>query len=373
MVCPRVKRVWPRDGTGGWVENMMISSYITEYARILLDHAEDTERENRLAAASVDALRSSGAFALRTPSVYGGEEADAPAAARQLAELGRACPSSAWVAGTSATAKTLVTRLHSTPAQKEFFADPDLLACGSGLPTGRGVRETGGVRVTGQWDNVSGCESAEWANLALMVDGGYHVAAIPLTDLGIDRNWHMAGMRGTGSQRLVADDVLVPAHRVAPGGPPQPADQIFFGLCVLAPVVGAARGALDAVDAMFRSDRKPFMTNYARMGDSPGARHWLAEAAALVRRAEQVMLTAAHDSLRDDLGETDRAGVRMSMAAAGKDCRDAVELMLDLHGSSGFREAGALQRYWRDVAVGSRHPALSPYLATESLGATLVA
>ncbi|WP_320783499.1 acyl-CoA dehydrogenase family protein [Streptomyces sp. CRN 30] len=351
---------------------MMSNSPVNEYGQVLLAEAADTERHGRLTAASVTALRDSGSLALRTPIEYGGPWSDASTVVRRLSELGRVCPSAAWTAGTCATSKTMVALRHDTPARKEFFADPEALACGSGLPTGRGVRETEGIRVTGQWDNVSGCESAEWANVALMVDGAYHLAAIPLVDLTIERNWHMAGMRGTGSQRLVADGLLVPAHRVTPSGPPQPQEQLFFGLCLLAPVVGAAQGALDVVRDMFRSDRRPFMTSYTRMGDSPGARHWLADASLLVDRAGRTALTIARDSARDDLTDLDRAHLRANMAGAAKDCRDAVELMLDLHGAAGFRETNSLQRYWRDIAVGSRHPAFSAYLTTESLGAALI-
>ncbi|MEU4655267.1 acyl-CoA dehydrogenase family protein [Streptomyces sp. NPDC023723] len=345
---------------------------MSEYEKVLLADAADTERHSRLTAAGVAALRGSGALALRTPIEYGGQWCDAPTVTRRLTELGRVCPSAAWIAGTCATAKTMVALRHDARVRGEFFADPGALACGSGLPTGRGVPEAGGVRVTGQWDNVSGCESAEWANLSLMVDGGYHLAVVPLVDLAIERNWHMAGMRGTGSQRLVADGLLVPAHRVARSGPPQPQEQLFFGLCLLAPIVGAAQGALDAVRDMFRSDRKPFMTSYTSMGDSPGARHWLADASSLVDRAGRTALAIAQDSTRDDLTDLDRAHLRASMAGAAKDCRDAVELMLDLHGASGFRETNSLQRYWRDVAVGSRHPAFSTYLTTENLGTALI-
>ncbi|MFJ2516872.1 acyl-CoA dehydrogenase family protein [Streptomyces griseoviridis] len=351
---------------------MMSDFPVSEHGQVLLAEAADSERHSRLTEASVTALRDSGSSALRTPVEYGGQWADAPAVTRRLTELGRVCPSAAWIAGTCATSKTMVALRHGTLAREEFFADPEALACGSGLPTGRGTHEADGVRVTGRWDNVSGCESAEWANVSLMVDGAYHLAAIPLADLAIERNWHMAGMRGTGSQRLVADGLLVPAHRVARSDPPQPREQLFFGLCLLAPLVGAAQGALDAVRDMFRSDRRPFMTSYPRMGDSPGARHWLADASSLVDRAGRTALTIARDSARDDLSALDLAHLRASTAGAAKDCRDAVDLMLDLHGASGFRETNSLQRYWRDLAVGSRHPVFSGYLATEGLGTALI-
>jgi hypothetical protein len=48
-----------------------------------------------------------------------------------------------------------------------------------------------------------------------------------------------------------------------------------------------------------------------------------------------------------------------------------VDLMLDLYGTSGFDTSSVLQRFWRDVAVGSRHPHLNPYLAVENLGTAL--
>jgi hypothetical protein len=38
----------------------------------------------------------------------------------------------------------------------------------------------------------------------------------------------------------------------------------LFGICALAPVVGATFGALDVIASMFASDRKPHMTSTAR-------------------------------------------------------------------------------------------------------------
>jgi acyl-CoA dehydrogenase-like protein len=99
---------------------------------------------------------------------------------------------------------------------------------------------------------------------------------------------------------------------------------IFYGITVLAPVVGAARGALDIVNEMFASDRRPHLTTYSRMGDSPAARHWPAQATLLVDRAERTLLAAqAVDA--GDITETDHARLRMDLADAARDCRAAVE------------------------------------------------
>ncbi|MEV0111504.1 hypothetical protein AB0H42_34990 [Nocardia sp. NPDC050799] len=101
------------------------------------------------------------------------------------------------------------------------------------------------MRISDRWPNVSGCEDALWAVLGLVVDGVYSFAVILVADLGIEGTWHMAGMRGTGSRTVVADDVLVPAERVAATSPFTTADRMLYSMTVLSLVVGAALGALD--------------------------------------------------------------------------------------------------------------------------------
>ncbi len=354
-----------------WADMTDDSTSDDETSRVLRAHAEKADQNGRVAPESLEAVSASGGFALATPRAYGGAGAGAQAMARLLAALGRACPSTAWIAGTCATTKHLVAAYSPEPAQREIFADPGALACGSGLPLGRGEPVAWGLRVTGSWPNVSGCEDAAWAGLALMADGRLCFAVVPVADLTVRRTWDMAGMRGTGSHSLAADDVPVPAERVAEMVMPSPGQRLLYGISVLGPVVGAARGALDVIHKLFASDRKPFMTTYSRMGESPGARHWLAEATHLVDRAERTMLAVARAVDSGDPSDVEITGLHMDMAGAGGDCRAAVELMLDLYGASGFDAANPLQRYWRDIAVGSRHPHLRNHLAVERLGSAL--
>ncbi|TDD52045.1 acyl-CoA dehydrogenase [Nonomuraea terrae] len=342
-------------------------------SEILRAQAEKAEAADRPAPESLDALREDGIFALRTPKEHGGTWADAESMARCFTELGRACPSMAWIAGTCVTAKNMAANcFRDSSVRESLFADPDALFCGSGVPGALGKRVSEGVRVSGRWRNVSGCEDAAWASLALMVEGTLSFAVIPVADLTVERTWHMAGMRATGSHSLVAQDVLVPAEYVAPAAGFTVGDVTLYAITVLGAVVGAARGALDATEAMFASDRKPFMTEYSRMGESSGARQWLAEATHLVNRAERTMLSVARAVDTADLSAAERPRLQMDLADAGRDCQAAVERMLDLHGASGFNTSNVLQRHWRDLSVGSRHPHLNPYLAVESFGATLV-
>jgi alkylation response protein AidB-like acyl-CoA dehydrogenase len=340
--------------------------------KILAAHAEETERQGRPAAQSLEAVRQAGDFALRTPVEFGGTWADPETVARRLAELARACPSTAWNVGTSAVSKTLAVMGLGEALPNAFTADPHAQACGSGLPLGRVERGPDGARVTGAWPNVSGCEDAAWAGLGVMDGGNFRMTLIPTADLRVERTWDMAGMRGTGSHSLVAESVLVPKELIYQAPLPGPlSTRLFFGLTVLAPVVGATRGALDVIEGLFASDRKPFMTSYTRMGESPGARQWLAEATRLVNRAEAALLAVAVTA-DSDVAESEGPRLSSEMAEAARDCRAAVDLMLDLRGASGFATSQDLQRFWRDVAVSSRHPHLNPYLASERYGQALI-
>nr|WP_308129627.1 acyl-CoA dehydrogenase family protein [Actinoplanes polyasparticus] len=136
--------------------------------------------------------------------------------------------------------------------------------------------------------------------------------------------------------------------------------------------MGASFGALDATVAIFASGRKPFLTSYARMGESPGARHWLADAASRVHRADRMMLAvAAALGEGGEPAELDAGRLQLDLSRSAQDCRSALDRMLDLHGASGFRMTSPVQRLWRDVSVGSRHPFLTEYLAIEAHGRVL--
>lgn len=349
---------------------MIDYSSADEIVGVLRAQADKTEQGARPTAESLAAVRDDKALALRTPREYGGAWAGAETTATTLVRLGRGCPSTAWVVGTCVTAENIAAKCFPGSRSGEVFADPDALLCGSGIPA-QGTRVPEGVRVTGRWPNVSGCEDSAWAVLGVQIEGTLAFALVPVAELTIERTWNMAGMRGTGSHTLVAHDILIPAARVEATPPFSLADLLLHAITALGPVVGAARGALDATITMFGSDRKPFTTSYTRMGKSPGARHWLAEAAHLVNRAETTMLAVARAADSVGLSEAERSSLHMDLADAGRDCRAAVERMLDLNGMSGFRNTNELQRYWRDVSVGSRHPHLNPYLAAERFGVTL--
>jgi alkylation response protein AidB-like acyl-CoA dehydrogenase len=348
----------------------------------LAAHAEQTERDMRMSQQSLAAAADAGAFALTTPRRHGGEETTITTAVQVLTELGRGCGSTAWVAGISASVKDLLVPHMSAEVQHELFINPHVRVCGSMMPTGQSIEVTGGLQVSGRWNYASGCEDAQWAALGAPIvdrdgapaapDGPSVVVLVPTPLLRIDRTWDMAGLRGTGSHTVVAEGVFVPSSHILKLDLPNllQSGSVLIGYPIsMAPLLGVARGARDLV-ASALTTRRPPMSPHAAVVDIPAARHMFARASLLIDDAHRLLAlfaTTVDDARmrRVGLSAVEQARLRVEAVSAVRKCRQAVDLLLDLHGSSGFALSNPLQRMWRDLAVGSRHGALAPYVAAE--------
>jgi alkylation response protein AidB-like acyl-CoA dehydrogenase len=111
--------------------------------KIIADNAAKTEQSVRPTPESLAAARRLGVLSLVTPVSYGGRGVDPATLAREIAAVARHCPSTAWVAGTTAAAKLMARSLPPGEARAEFFADPDAIRCGSGSPGGTPLARAG--------------------------------------------------------------------------------------------------------------------------------------------------------------------------------------------------------------------------------------
>lgn len=66
------------------------------------------------------------------------------------------------------------------------------------------------------------------------------------------------------------------------------------------------------------------------------------------------------------LPDRDTTSLRMRLNSVVQGCQNGVNLLLDLNGASSFAADNPLQRFWRDLHVGSRHVQFNPYLALEN-------
>ncbi|MFJ8358045.1 acyl-CoA dehydrogenase family protein [Streptomyces sp. NPDC093984] len=363
---------------------------------LLREHAARGDRDRVVPAEVVRALSEAGVFRLLTPKRYGGQEADLRTLTDVSEALGEADGSAAWV-GMIISVTNWLACLFPDQAQEEVFgADPDARVTGVAAPTGMGEPVPGGWRVSGRWSYNSGAPYATWVAVgALLKDEGGAVVdqalvLIPASEVAIEDTWHTAGMRGTASNTLVAQNVFVPAHRVlsvpaaAEGVYPRSSreEELYgasFGpmllLCLLGPLLGLGKAALDVVVRAAASKPLSF-TVHGRQANSVGIQMQVAEAALKIetarlhahRATSQVDQAAA----AGPLDYAARAHIRAEAGYAARQILEAIGILLDAHGASAFAEANTLERIWRDANAAARHAGLIPAVGLEVYGKTLL-
>jgi alkylation response protein AidB-like acyl-CoA dehydrogenase len=365
---------------------------------LLRANAARTEADRRVAEENIAALSEAGLFGLTVPRRFGGQEADIRTFLTVGAELARGCGSTSWVT-TLVNVCNWLTALYPDQAQQEVWgADPDARVCGVLAPTATARAVEGGQVVTGRWGFASGSLHSQWAVLGVPVvdaageqtDQG--VALIPMTELTIEDTWYVAGMRGTGSNTLVADEVFVPAHRImsmtqAVQGvyPTEHKDETLYraalvpvlALVLAGPQLGLARAGLELVTGSLAKGRGISYTFYERAAEAPSTQMQMAEAAQLIDTAALHMMRAADDidtwaAKEEYMPVLLRARVRMDTGYVARRSREALDLLLSVQGAGSFAEVSPLQRIWRDQETGSRHAVINPSIATEVYGRALL-
>lgn len=348
--------------------------------RILRRDAEATEATGRPTPASLHALRDAGCF---SPVGSTGAAHDPRIVVRVLQEVGSACPASAWIVALT-TAVTGLLPLASAEAAAAVTAAAAPVV--ENFAPGSLTAGDEGFVLNGTWRYCSGAEVATWAMLAaLQVDVGgpprVRMAVVPTARLRLERTWDVAGLQGTGSHTLVAEDVEVPAAFVFD----LPVDPEVTGRAVLrtttftaAAIIGMAIGALEVVTALVHDAKGPTRTRYAAYAESPGARALYTDARTRIAAAA-AQVRAVAERLAEQPGESgeplDRGGrleLRHALVRAVREARSAVDDLCDLHGSSAFARSNPLQRFWRDIGVGSRHIGLRGWIIDEDLGRVLL-
>ena len=347
---------------------------------LLLERAAETDALRRLPDEVVAALKEAGLCRLMVPRRLGGYETSIRTYMETIAELGRGCGSTAWVASLLNVCAWLA-GLFPERAQRDVWgSDPDAWIAGSLAPQGEATPVDGGWRVNGRWPWASGCLHAKWAACGIhMKDSQGQMANLglslmPMSELTIEDTWHMAGMKGTGSNTIVAKGAFVPEHRFLPYPPAfggtyrtEHTDEAVYRVAFVPVTVlilagsqlGVARAALDYVISK-ASARGITHTNFRTQSESAGFQILLADAAMKIETAFLHAYRAADDLDRyarersyPDL--TARALMRIDTAIVAKQCREAVDLLVSAHGTSSVADASPMQRLWRDIHVASHH------------------
>lgn len=373
------------EATGPTVDVAELVARTREIAPLIREHAAKTEQDRRLAEEVVVAMREAGLFRLSTPTRFGGYDLQMSDLLSIIVEVGKACGSAGWnLSIDTATTRFALDGMPETALSDMFEGNPDAYVISTAhLSTSKAWRADGGYRVTGTFPWSSGCEIADWAYIPAvpMYDGeepttDFVGVVVPMSDLKIERTWHSAGLAGSGTHTVVAEDVFVPERRAASFSFPDlvgedERDSMLLqgSLQSLAAIVGAAQGALEVAREALNKKRPIAYVNYEAAVDAPSVKMWFAEAAHLIETAH-LHLREVGRTL-DGVPETQpmpwekRARLRMHQRSAQEKSRAGVEKLLDAVGGTAFALSNPLQRLWRDISVMSRHTALNAPIILE--------
>jgi 3-hydroxy-9,10-secoandrosta-1,3,5(10)-triene-9,17-dione monooxygenase len=345
---------------------------------VLAARAAETERARRVPDETIADFHRSGLFRVLQPKRFGGLELDFSAFAAITRELARGCGSSAWV---YCVIEELFWVLATFPeeAQTEIWGeDNSALACAALLPTGTGVKDGGGWRLTGQWGFLSGSDHASWVFLTAACDDGKGGREIRnffarASEVEFIDDWHVFGLVGTGSKSCKASGVFVPAHRsvryddilagTAPGARVHPqyplcrAPRRYLTTFSITPViVGLANRAVEITTGMLRSR----LNSGSLPNEFEVVQQKLAESAAEVATANMILDTHLANSVAaieagEPIGEKETARNRLMSAYMVRLSKQAIERLCSLSGSQWVYNSHPMQAILRDALAGSTH------------------
>jgi len=369
---------------------------IRDLQPLLAANAAQGEQDRRVVEESIGALTDAGLFKVAQPQRYGGYETSLRTMLEVSAAVAEADGGTAWIVALCNVCAWMV-GLFPEQAQDDVWKDnPDAKISGVLSPTAETVKVDGGYRVTGRWYYNSGSWHADWAGVGIPItdDNGQPVdqgmALIPRSDLDLEETWFVAGMKSSGSNCLIANDVFVPQHRVVsvPAaisgqyGTERTEEALYrsalapvLTLVLAGPQLGLGRKALELVKS--KASKPISYTFYTAQSDSVGFQLQLAEAAMMIdtahlhayRAADDIDAAAASGQYLDMLT---RARVRADTGWAVSNITKAIDLLLSAHGAGSFAEVNPLQRIWRDSATAARHALVAPAINSEIYGKALL-
>jgi alkylation response protein AidB-like acyl-CoA dehydrogenase len=311
-------------------------------------------------------------FRLLIPRDIGGAELDLCTFTQVIEAIAEADGSAAWCLGQGNGCAMTAAYLPRDAAEYMFGRDRRaVLAWGAG-PSGQAVPVAGGFRVTGRWSYASGSRHSNWlgglcpiieadGSPRLEPDGGPMIRSFvfPKAQAQVIDDWHVLGLRGTGSDSYAITDLFVPEAFHFLRTVPAPHRGALYRMPLMAVYPGAfagvalglARSVLDAFVAMARAKSPRGMRP---MRDNAAVQSLLGLAATRLRSARTFLLSSLGEITADLAAGGTLAGahevtLRMASTFATQEATAVVDVLYHEAGASAIHHANPFERRFRDI------------------------
>ena len=346
---------------------------------------ERTEADRRVSDNIFQEMLDADLFRVLLPRRFGGLEYGLDTYVDVVFEIARGCGSTGWVYSITSKYHIFLGMFPGEAQDDVWGEDPRAVTAASFTPTGTVTPVDGGWHLSGKWMFSSGIDNCSWNIVGVNIatdDGseptkkGYALART--SEFGIEDNWHVIGLSGTGSKNAYCEDLFIPAHRFLPledtmsGRPPgiKVNDGDIFKLplfaaisiSLCAPIMGMAQGAYDEFMEATRGriTRGAALSKPAPMAQIPTIQLRVGEAAASIdaarllvdRDCKEIMATLAAGN---ELTEFQRARNKGNLGFAAQLSLRAVDRLFEASGGGGLFRHARVQRFWRDAHAGAMH------------------
>lgn len=342
----------------------------------LRERSAKTEEIRQIPRETVDDFIQAGFMRSAVPKRFGGYNYGIDTVTRIAVQVGRACGSSAWMAGQWAGHNFMV-GLYTLEAQEEYFANgPDTVSSTASAIAKLDMQpEKGGWRIRDSHLRFSsGCDHAEW----IQIMGQHGIGLIPKSDFEVLDDWKVAGLRGTGSKSVIIKDTFIPPYRFlpfeitregkAPGAlindnPFQRAPLVMsLNQLLLAAAVGMAKGVSELFES--RVGKRMDLHTGKPSSEGAGAQLRFAESTAEIDVAE--MLLANNCAKLAEWGSSghitdvmDRVTLRRNTTYAAKLAVQAVLRLTTQGDASGMFDVNPMGRMARDIQMAGLQASLT--------------
>jgi 3-hydroxy-9,10-secoandrosta-1,3,5(10)-triene-9,17-dione monooxygenase len=367
----------------------------------LRERAAAMEHDRRISDEVNRRIMDAGIYRVLQPRRFGGYEFDLATYADAIAEIARGDASTGWVVSFNAAHTWWAAQLPEQGQAELFGADGDLRVPIALAPQGAAKPADAGFILDGRWDYCSGCDVSNWLGVVVPVaqapgdgfDPDVILAFVPDGEFTLEDNWHVLGLRATGSKRAVIDRVFVPAHRtysfraltqrfIAPGhgvhSNPLYQLPLVPTVCieVAAIAMGLAQAAIDAFVEHIETKRLSFppfslLKEMRRTQGCLGRASSRLETAKagtfeIIRHHEARMERVSGGPPFTDLEMRRDLLLVDEVARAAREC---VAIVFSAAGTSAARNGHPLERIFRDMAMMSTHRFIDAERTVENFGA----
>ena len=354
-----------------------------------LDAARDLAPKIRASADEIDAARElpkplfaaiadAGLFHMGVPRAIGGLEVELPTYVQVIEEIGKADASTGWAVNQGAIFATYSARMAQDVARAIWIDTPRSVVSNTPAPSAQAVVVPGGYRVTGRQGFSTGCRHASWvAPHAQIIENGEvrqrdgkpetRFLLVPAAQVELLDTWHVRGMRGTGTNHFVVNDVFVPEERtVLTAGGPLLADgplyriprTLEFGSGDSAVALGMARSCMDAFYELAGSKSPRNMQGLLR--DQVMTQFSVGQAEATLRSGRAFLMESVGrvwDEVKSS-GEASierRVNLRLAITHGIRLAAQIIESIYSLSGATAAFEGNLIQRHFQDIHVITQH------------------